>query len=142
MSRIPAAQVPNDTDVARGVALRDPRAVESMMRRHNRMLFRLARSILKNDAEAEDAVQEPYLIALRSIGGFRGGAQLGTWLGRIVINEAYGRLRRAKRTSVVLFDPSERRAEADLADEAVDRPEAAAMREELRRLLERKIDKL
>jgi len=58
------------------------------MRRHNRLLFRTARSILKSDAEAEDALQEAYLRAWRAIDSFRAEAKLSTWLARIVINES------------------------------------------------------
>jgi len=117
------------------------------MRRHNRMLYRIARSILKDDADAEDAVQEAYLAAYRNIGSFRGGAKLSTWLGRIVINEAYGRLRKQKRGAVVVpFEPNERGEpriqEGDMAVDVTGHPEVAAMRSELRQLLERKIDEL
>ena len=64
------------------------------MRRHNQLLFRTARSILKSDVESEDVVQEAYLLAWRAIGSFRADAKLSTWLVRIVINQALGRLRR------------------------------------------------
>ena len=58
------------------------------MRRHNRMLYRVARSILRDDAEAEDCLQSAYLLAYQSIAAFAGHAKLSTWLARIVINEA------------------------------------------------------
>jgi len=57
------------------------------MRRHNRLLYRSARGILKSDAEAEDALQEAYVRAWLALGGFRGESRLSTWLVRIVINE-------------------------------------------------------
>jgi RNA polymerase sigma factor (sigma-70 family) len=137
----------DDAELVRRVAGGDHRAFEAVMRRHNRMLYRIGRSILKDDAEAEDAVQEAYLAAYRNIGSFRGGAKLSTWLGRIVINEAYGRLRKQQRAAVVVpFEPNERGElriqEGTMADEMTERPEAAAMRTELRHLLERKIDEL
>lgn len=121
------------------------------MRAHNRLLYRLARSILKDDAEAEDAVQEAYLAAYRHIDRFRAGARLSTWLARIVINEAYGRLRKQKRAGVVVpLEPGAQRDErrrsrpegARMADETVEQPDAAALRTELRRLLECRIDAL
>jgi RNA polymerase sigma-70 factor, ECF subfamily len=138
---------PDDAGLARRIGERDERAFEQLMRRHNRMLYRIARSILKDDAEAEDAVQEAYLAAYRNIGSFRGGAKLSTWLARIVINEAYARLRKQKRTGVVVpFDAHDRddqqTVEEAMADMTTEQPEAAAMRAELRRLLERKIDEL
>jgi RNA polymerase sigma-70 factor (ECF subfamily) len=137
----------DDADLARSIGERDGRAFEVVMRRHNRMLFRIARSILVDEAEAEDAVQEAYLAAYRNIGAFRGGARLSTWLARIVINEAYGRLRKRKRGGVVVpFDSSNRNEalteEIAMADVTTEAPETAAMRSELRRLLERRIDEL
>ena len=71
------------------------------MRKHNGRLFRIARSILRDDAEAEDALQDAYLDVYRNMDGFRGGSQLATWLTRIVINQALGRLRKQKRERVV-----------------------------------------
>ncbi len=141
----------DDTGLARRIAERDERAFEAVMRAHNRLLYRLARSILKDDAEAEDAVQEAYFAAYRNIGSFRGSAKLSTWLARIVINEAYARLRRQKGASVVLSLQSGARSdergesrpeEGTMADETVERPDAAALRTELRQLLERRIDAL
>jgi RNA polymerase sigma-70 factor (ECF subfamily) len=142
-----AEHPPDDVELARRIGQRDEYAFEALMRRHNRMLYRLARSILKDEAEAEDAVQEAYLAAYRNIAGFRGGAKLSTWLARIVINEAYGRLRKQKHAAVVVaFDAHDRSEdrleESAMADKITEPPEAAAMRGELRGLLERRIDEL
>lgn len=150
MTTATAAQLrPDDAELARRIGARDERAFEAVMRAHNRMLFRIARSILKDDAEAEDAVQEAYLAAYRGIASFRGRAKLSTWLARIVINEAYGRLRKQKRAVVVPFDAIQRRDDRErnpeegiMAGETVEQPDAAAMRAELRRMLERRIDAL
>jgi RNA polymerase sigma-70 factor (ECF subfamily) len=137
------AQPPDDAELARSVARRDGRAFETLMRRHNRMLYRIARSILKDDTEAEDAVQDAYLSAFRNIGRFHGDAKLSTWLARIVINEAYQRLRKQKRgANVVPLDAYGGSEEGEMADTTTELPEAAAMRAELRRMLERKIDQL
>src|ERR1035437_977104 len=70
-------------------------AFSQIMRRHNRLLFRTARSILKNDDDTQDALQEAYLHAWRALASFRSDARLSTWLVRIVVNEALGRLRRS-----------------------------------------------
>jgi RNA polymerase sigma-70 factor (ECF subfamily) len=135
-----------DDELARRIAAKDGRAFEVLMRRHNRTLFRLARSILKNDEEAEDVLQDAYVAAYRAIASFKGDARLSTWLGRIVINEAYGRLRKRKRAAVVMSIDAEEwdhlEAEADMSDRTVERPDVAASRAELRRLLEAKIDAL
>ena len=69
---MPAAPAPGDAALAARVIAGDLGAFEKLMRRHNRLLFRTARAILKDDAEAEDAVQEAYLLAYRSLSTFRG----------------------------------------------------------------------
>jgi RNA polymerase sigma-70 factor (ECF subfamily) len=145
-----AADALDDVELARRVGCRDEPAFELLMRRHNRMLYRIARAILRDDSEAEDAVQDAYLAAFRNIAGFRGGSRLSTWLARIVINESYGLLRKRKRAGVVLpFDPGtdawsagERDPEEGAMTEATEQPDAAASRGEVRRLLERNIDAL
>lgn len=75
----------------------DAPAFEALMRRYNRRLYRAARSILKDDAEAEDALQEAYWKAYRAMATFNFDAQISTWLTRIVINESLGRLRQSRR---------------------------------------------
>ena len=72
--------------------------MRTIIRQNNRRLFRLARSIMKDDSEAEDVVQESYVRAFTRLAEFRGESSLSTWLTRIVINEAYGRLRRQRPT--------------------------------------------
>ena len=114
------------------------------MRRHNGRLFRAARAILKDDAEAEDAVQDAYLDAYRHMAEFRGDSQVGTWLVRIAVNQALMRLRKHKRESVVVsFDrPEPEDSMEQLRDEKSESPMAATLRAEIRRLLERRIDEL
>jgi RNA polymerase sigma-70 factor (ECF subfamily) len=117
------------------------------MRRYNRRLFRLARSFLKSDAEAEDVLQEAYLRAYTRLGDLADGQALAAWLSRIVANEALGRLRAATRI-VSLEDHRVRASSAEedgLADEpASDQPdpERLAASGELRRLLEAAVDAL
>jgi len=137
----------SDAELASHIGLGDARALELMMRRHNRLLYRTARSILRDDAEAEDCVQEAYLQAFRSIASFRAGSKLSTWLTRIVINQALGKVRKSKRDNgnvsldnVLDIDGHLPGAEATLSES--EQPDGAAMREEMRRLLERHIDRL
>jgi RNA polymerase sigma-70 factor (ECF subfamily) len=120
-------------------------AFEQLMREHNRLLFRAARAILRDDAEAEDAVQEAWLRAYRSLDSFRGEAKLSSWLVRIVVNEALGRLRkRARRAEVVPLHggAGEGEREPEVAMHEHDGPEHLTGRGEMRRLLEAKIDAL
>ncbi len=103
--RMPTKAVLDDADLAGRIAHKDQaafEAFEALMRKHNGRLFRIARAILKDDADAEDALQDAYLDAYRHMDGFRGGSQLATWLTRIVINQALGRLRKQKRERVVV----------------------------------------
>lgn len=137
----------SDLALARRVVSGDLKAFQQIMRRHNRMLYRAARGILRDDAEAEDCLQSAYLLAYRSIGKFVGDAKLSTWLARIVINEALARLRQAARRGVVVplesLADAEPRAYAHVGTVA-DRsgPESEAMRHELGALIERRIDML
>ena len=85
-------------------------AFEAIMRRHNRLLFRCARSVVADDAEAQDIVQEAYLRAFASLHAYRADAALGTWLARIAINAALDAQRRRDR-SVPLVDMQDPEAE-------------------------------
>jgi RNA polymerase sigma-70 factor, ECF subfamily len=135
-----------DHELAARAAAGDSAAFTLIMRRHNRLLFRTARSILKSDAEAEDALQEAYLRAWRALDGFRGEAKLSTWLARIVINESLARLRRDRGAQVIPLDtaiePFSDREEEPMDDHADRQPESVAMRTELRGVLEASIDRL
>jgi RNA polymerase sigma-70 factor, ECF subfamily len=144
----PAVSAPlDDIELAGRIADGDAHAFETLMRCNNRMLYRLARSILRNDEDAEDAVQEAYLAAYQNMHSFHGRSRISTWLARIVINEAYARLRTQKSRDVVVpiaafgnaGQPVEGSATMDTTTEL---PEDAASRSELRRSLERKIDEL
>ena len=131
----------DDIELSRRAANRDTRAFEALMRRHNRLLYRTARSILRDDHDAEDCVQEAYLQAYRSLDGFRGEAKLSTWLVRIVINRALEALRRRRsERGHIQVDNVVRIDEVASTDSGIEYPETSAFREELRLLIERKID--
>ncbi|HEY1128321.1 MAG TPA: RNA polymerase sigma factor [Roseateles sp.] len=144
MSTPHADQAP-DEDLVSLAANGDAGAFEAIMRRNNRLLFRTARSILRSDAEAEDALQETYLRAWRALSRFRADAKLSTWLVRIVINEAFGRLRRVE-AQVIPLDAAMNSTEPEtlmsLTADPDRQPERIAMREELRQLMEARIDLL
>jgi RNA polymerase sigma-70 factor, ECF subfamily len=95
-SEITKGALAAEADLVARARRRDEDAVRAIIGQNNRRLFRLARSIVKDDNEAEDIVQECYVRAFAGLGEFRGEARLSTWLTRIVINEAYGRLRRRR----------------------------------------------
>jgi RNA polymerase sigma-70 factor, ECF subfamily len=129
----------------------DPGALEALMRRHNGRLFRVARAILKDDAAAEDALQDAYVLAFRRAEQFRGDAELSTWLTRIVINQALMMLRKRKRERIVvpfrnpMGSAHEGRTDDmahDVPDEKAESPSDSTLRAEVRRVIERRIDQL
>lgn len=140
----PATDAPEPALIARAAA-GDASAFETLMRRHNQLLFRTARSIMATDAEAEDVAQEAWLHAWRGLAGFRAEARLSTWLVRITRNEALGRRRRRSAQIIPLEvamtspDPDTQLALTDRPDQG---PEAQLARAEMRRLLESHIDRL
>src|SRR5882724_1828449 len=85
-----------DAELVQRARARDEAAIRIIMQSNNRRLFRLARGILRNDGEAEDVVQETYVRAFTLLDQFHGDSSLSTWLSRIAINEALGRLRRRR----------------------------------------------
>ena len=135
-----------DADLARLSAGGDVEAFRVLMRRHNQKLFRTARAILRDDAEAEEAVQEAWLAAHHALPAFRGDSRLSTWLVRIVANESLGRRRRALRTAQVIpmsIDDTDMPAEGNTRHEnPAASPDVQAMRGEMRVIIEAGIDKL
>lgn len=136
-----------DAELVERAANGDELAFERIMRKNNRLLFRTARSILKSDAEAEDALQEAYLRAWRALSTFRADSKLSTWLVRIVINEALGRLRRRKSAQVIpmesLMESFDRPTQESSEEDDPNRePDRLAMRSQVRRLMEARIDLL
>jgi RNA polymerase sigma-70 factor (ECF subfamily) len=136
----------DDVSLAARVQSGDAAAFELLMRRYNQRLYRLARSMLRDAAEAEDAVQDAYLAAYQSLGAFRGEASLGTWLSRVVVNQCLARTRRqARRDNIVPMVPmgglDEQEGLPMPADDN-DAPDRALIRAELRAVLERKLDEL
>ncbi len=124
---------------------RDEAAVRTITTRYNRRLFRIARSILRNDAEAEDVVQETYVRAFTGLDMFRGDSAFGTWITRIAMNEALGRLRRRKPT-VDWETYGENRHQAEIihfpASAASSDPEKTMAQGQVRAVLEQAIDQL
>lgn len=121
-------------------------AFRHIMQRCNQRLFRVARGVVNDDAEAEDVVQQAYVHAFEKLKTFRGEATLLTWMTRIVLNEAYGRLRQRRQTVDIdqieasQFDGG--RVVAFPSKFGNEDPAAAAAREQIRRLVEHAIDEL
>jgi RNA polymerase sigma-70 factor, ECF subfamily len=140
----------DDAALASLAAQGDQDAFARIMRRYNQRLYRLAVSVMGDASEAEDVLQESYVRAFYAFATYTGAGSLGAWLARIVRNEAIDRVRsRDSRRSHIAI-------EADLGDQgeqpvaketnvmidAMINPEALAANAELRRLLERAIQRL
>ena len=136
---------PDDAELVRRALARDDTAFRTIMERNNRRLYRIARGILRNDAEAEDVVQEAYVNAFTHLDGFRSDSSLTTWLARITMNEALGRLRR-ERLAVNLDTFETQRTEAQIIQfpqtVASDDPERTMAQREILQLVERATDNL
>jgi RNA polymerase sigma-70 factor, ECF subfamily len=134
---------PSDEELLGSVVSGDRTALALLIRRYDQLLYRTARSILKDDAEAEDVVQEGFLLAYRAFASFRHDAKLSTWLVRIVANVAAGRLRKnSYRSSIVQLGDPARQKTQDLDRDSPERPDEALSRADMRRLIETKIDTL
>jgi RNA polymerase sigma factor (sigma-70 family) len=130
----------SEASLIRRIAAGERSQFEHLMRLHNRRLYRIARATLGNHAEAQDAMQEAYLAAYRAIGQFRGDAALATWLSRLVLNECMGRLRRTARRQNVIPLVSSNSEINTVANDDSELPDRILGREEMRALLERKLD--
>jgi len=132
----------SDEEVVTRVLAGETGMFEIIMRRYNQLLYRVARSILRNDGEAEDVMQDAYVRAYEHLGQFAAKAKFSTWLTRIAVHEALSRQRRGNRYQE-LEPMSEREGDpmdrfASLAPD----PEQQASNSEVRRLLEEAVEKL
>lgn len=147
LATVAASDAGSDIELALQASAGNAIAFETIVRRHNRLLFRTARGVVADDAEAQDVVQETYLRAFANLRSYRGDSSLGTWLARIAINLALGSLRKKGRL-VQLQDgahsddeafPEDAMSDHTSEDEA---PPAMAERGEMRALLEASIEEL
>ncbi len=113
---------------------------ELLMRRYNERVYRAARSIVRDEHEAEDVMQQVYLNAFTHLRQFNGTARFSTWLTRIAINEALARVRRQGKYAA--YDEDASNVEPFMTHHPADDPERQAFTHELRALLERAIDSL
>jgi RNA polymerase sigma-70 factor (ECF subfamily) len=140
VERAPAEAHDTDLAVARRIAAGDREAARWLTEKNNQRLYRVAWSIVRNRDEAEEVVQAAYLRAFGAIGEFGGRASLTTWLTRIVLNEALGRLRAGRRrrarldaNSVVDLDHYREMLMRGSVDDA---PDASVAREQIRQVIE------
>ena len=140
---LPSPHVSEAELISRAIG-RDERAIRLIVQQNNRRLYRIARSVVRDDGEAEDIVQAAYGLAFTRLGTFEGRSTLGTWLGRIVLNEALRRLRgRVETVELSAFEREPHNSPAIAAQAlAPDDPERLTAQREICRLLELAIDTL
>jgi RNA polymerase sigma-70 factor, ECF subfamily len=135
-----------DAEIVRGVLSGDEVSARALIQRYNRRLYRVARSVMGNDTEAEDVLQDAYVRALAALGSFRGESSLATWLTRIVVNEALQRLRQRRSRPIEAEVSGEMPESAEIIPFPVHvstpDPEITMAQRELRVLVERAIDGL
>lgn len=132
----------SDADLVARALAREGQAFRAIMTRYNQRLYRLARGIVGRASEAEDVVQEAYVRAFRNLETFRGDSALSTWLSRIVINEALGRLRKAKREGKVMDLETVQAEIIQFPGNASDDPERTMAQRQILHLVEEATDKL
>lgn len=140
-------KLPSEDELVARARNRDEAAVRTIIRQNNQRLFRIVRAIVKDDSEAEDIVHETYIRAFTGLGKFRGESSLGTWLTRIAINEAYGRLRRRRPAVDLDSIAATHVADAEIIPfpswaAAQGDPERTMAQHEINQILERAIDAL
>lgn len=147
ISHTAAASAETDVELALSAASGNATAFETIVRRNNRLLFRTARGVVPDDAEAQDVVQETYLHAFTNLGSYRGDAALGTWLARIAINVAVSSQR--KKGRLIQLQESSAAAEESPVEHEMplytpddESPDAMAERKEVRQLLQTSIEDL
>ncbi|WP_095086176.1 RNA polymerase sigma factor [Mesorhizobium sophorae] len=129
-----------DMQLVRRALAREGDAFRTIIKMHNQRLYRIARGVVRNDSEAEDIVQEAYVRAFAHLDAFRGDASLATWLSRIVINEALGRLRKRRRTVAMPENPQAEIIRFPLNPS--DDPERTMAQRQILQLVERATDSL
>ncbi len=140
-----APAISDDAELVRRALAGDADAFRTIMQRHNRRLYRIARGVLRNNTDAEDAVQEAYVSALTHLASYRGESSLAAWLARITMNEALGRLRR-QRPTVDISTLEETRTEAEIIQFPLsaqnDDPEKTMAQRQILQLVEAATDDL
>jgi RNA polymerase sigma-70 factor (ECF subfamily) len=124
----------SDEDIIARVLAGEVDLFELLMRRHNQLVFRIGRAVLRDNAKAEDLAQEAWARAFEHLDQFAGKARFSTWLSRIALHEAWARVRRDRR-----FDAGELPTKSASGRP---NPESAAFAGEVRSLLEAAIDVL
>ncbi len=131
----------SNEEVVRRVRAGQTDLFEILMRRYNQRVYRLARAVLRSDAEAQDVAQEAWVRAYEHLDQFEGRAEFSTWLCRIAIHEAWARMRRSRRYETI--EPHPTGEDREMKEASVDpNPEGAAYGREVGLLVQEAVDAL
>ena len=141
----PVSALP-DTEIVRRVRDGDTALFEILMRRHNQRVYRPVRAVVKDEADAEDVMQQAYINAFTHLHQFQERSQFSTWLIRIALHEAFGRRRKVRLSESMTQIPSDAGGSSDALSDALTSPQAdperQAYAQELHRVLETAVDSL
>jgi RNA polymerase sigma-70 factor (ECF subfamily) len=132
----------SDESVVKRILDGDTALFEIIMRRHNQRLYRIARAVLRDDAEAEDVMQDAYVRAYEHLNQFEGRAKFSTWLSRIACYETLARVRGKGRVQELAAISEVQRYKMPSLRSLKMNPEQEASNSEVRRLLEREVNAL
>jgi RNA polymerase sigma-70 factor, ECF subfamily len=136
-----------DSDIVGRIRAGDSALFEILMRRHNQRVYRVVRSIVKDEADVEDVMQQAYINAFTHLHQFEERAQFSTWLIRIALHEAFGRRRKTQRSESTMVRnrsglDDDRGEFMDALTSPEADPERQAYAQELHRVLEAAVDAL
>jgi len=132
----------SDLEVVDRVRAGETGLYELLMRRYNQRLYRTIRSVLTDETEAEDVLQESWVRAYEHLDQFRGLALFATWVTRIAFHEALARSRKGKRWTPIENQAGEVIAEVNRRQTTSTTPETEAIRGQLGQMLQAAVDAL
>jgi RNA polymerase sigma-70 factor, ECF subfamily len=136
----------SDADIVRRVRDGEAAMFEILMRRHNQRLYRVARSVIRDETEVEDVMQQAYINAFRHLHQFEQRSLFSTWMTRITLNEAFARRRKLQQSALISEGRFDAEGEGwtpmDTVRSPQPDPERQAYAGELRRVLEEAVDAL
>lgn len=139
---IPAGQSASDDELIERVRAGDSGSFELLMRRYNQRLYRIIRSVVRDDSEAEDILQDAWVRAYGHLEQFEGRASFPTWVSRIAFNEALARARKSRRWAPLEDSGGSIMPEVNRSRSSVENPEAQVIRKQLGEILQSAVESL
>lgn len=139
---ITAGQSASDQELVERVRAGDSGSFELLMRRYNQRLYRIVRSVVRDDSEAEDILQDAWVRAYGHLEQFEGRASFPTWVSRIAFNEALARARKSRRWAPLEDSGGNIMPEANRRRSSAETPETQVIRDQLGAILQSAVDSL